>query len=232
VNIRVPAASRIGEIYGCLKIISVLGDGPGTCVCECECGTVRKFFIANVVRGLSKSCGCQKSKWIGESHRKHGESHSASKATPEYMAWMGMKSRCYTKSTRSFRDYGARGVIVCKRWRNSFKNFIHDMGRRPLGYSLERKRVNGNYCPGNCSWIPMGQQALNTRRNVFIKYRGLMLTLSQWGRKIGMNPDIIADRIKAGYPIPIALSPMRLRPGSNGESRLKRSKIRGGIRLG
>jgi hypothetical protein len=64
--------------------------------------------------------------------------------TPEYNSWRGMKNRCYTTSSISYKDYGGRGIIVCERWRNSFKNFLEDMGYKPTRkHSIERVDVNG-----------------------------------------------------------------------------------------
>ena len=73
-----------------------------------------------------------------------------------------MRRRCNNPNHLRFKDYGGRGIKVCKRW-DLFENFLADMGRRPKGYSIERINVNGNYTPSNCKWIPKRDQSKNRR---------------------------------------------------------------------
>lgn len=76
-----------------------------------------------------------------------------------------MRNRCYNKKGEKYKDYGGRGIKVCKRWLNSFENFYADMGLKPTPeHSLDRINNNGNYEPGNCRWATQSQQVGNTRR--------------------------------------------------------------------
>lgn len=86
---------------------------------------------------------------------------------PLYSTWQGIKDRCYNRNNAQFNDYGGRGVVVCERWLmplEGFWNFVHDMGERPDGYSLDRIDPNGDYCPENCQWADRLTQNNNTRR--------------------------------------------------------------------
>ena len=62
-----------------------------------------------------------------------------------------MYDRCFLKSSSSYKNYGAKGITVCERWR-CFKWFLEDMGERPDGYVLSRFEDKGNYKPGNVAW--------------------------------------------------------------------------------
>lgn len=62
-----------------------------------------------------------------------------------------MYDRCFLKSSSSYKNYGAKGITVCDRWR-CFKWFLQDMGERPDGHVLSRFEDKGNYEPGNVSW--------------------------------------------------------------------------------
>ena len=62
-----------------------------------------------------------------------------------------MYDRCFLKSSRSYKNYGAKGITVCDRWR-CFKLFLEDMGERPKGHVLSRFEDKGNYEPGNFEW--------------------------------------------------------------------------------
>lgn len=43
-----------------------------------------------------------------------------------YNVWHKMLGRCYSESNKSYKDYGAKGVYVSKRW-HSFENFVNDI---------------------------------------------------------------------------------------------------------
>jgi len=83
--------------------------------------------------------------------------------TPTYNSWKKMKYRCCNPDNPDYPNYGGRGIKVCDRWIDDVCAFVEDMGVRPLGYSLERKDVNGDYCPDNCEWIPLADQSKNRR---------------------------------------------------------------------
>lgn len=81
----------------------------------------------------------------------------------EYACWTNMKQRCFNPRCNKYDNYGNRGITVCARWRESFHNFMEDMGPRPPKHSLDRIDVDGDYEPENCRWADAKSQGGNKR---------------------------------------------------------------------
>jgi hypothetical protein len=97
--------------------------------------------------------------------------------------WIGMISRCHNPASASYRWYGAKGVIVCFRWRQSFAAFLRDMGPRPSPkHSIDRIDPTGNYEPTNCRWATQLVQARNKRPRfnpLLVEYNKLLVKLGK-----------------------------------------------------
>lgn len=136
---------------------------------------------------------------------KHGDATNSGKSK-EYTAWTAMKTRCYNKSVRSYKNYGARGIKVCDRWL-LYTNFLADMGRAPSPkHSLERKNNNGNYEPGNCKWATDEEQRINTSTLRRITLNGQTKTITHWAVFLGLKPKTLDNRLRVGWSIERALS--------------------------
>jgi hypothetical protein len=116
----------------------------------------------------------------------HGDNKRGKRA-PEYTIWHNMMARCYKPKSTYFHNYGGRGISVCDEWRNDYKAFLLDMGRRPgREYSIERIDNNQGYSKENCKWATRIDQANNARSNRLVEYAGEILTVAQWSRKYGI----------------------------------------------
>jgi hypothetical protein len=73
--------------------------------------------------------------------------------SPEYRAWLTMKTRCFNPRRKDFPNYGGAGITVCPEWQNDFIRFLADIGPRPSArHGLSRLNKRGNYEPGNVIW--------------------------------------------------------------------------------
>jgi hypothetical protein len=113
---------------------------------------MREVQTCSLKAGVSKSCGCSSDN-KPPSNLRHGHCRK-DKFTPEYTSWQGMHSRCRSRNpnSRHYKEYVARGIRVCKRWKK-FENFLADMGPKPGGMRLGRRDVENSYTPSNTLWM-------------------------------------------------------------------------------
>ncbi len=164
---------------------------------KCKCGNEFDNPINNVKKGNTTSCGCVYNESLKNRNKTHGLTYSQ-----EYITWCGMRSRCNSKNSLSYKNYGARGIKVCDRWLKSFENFYADMGQKPTSsHSLDRIDNNGDYCPENCKWVTKSEQANNTRNNVHYTLNEETKTISQWAEKYNIPYRRLRERLRNGWLI-------------------------------
>jgi len=159
---------NIGDVFGDWTVKSegktLVRKDHGTrrtIVCSCRCGLEKEVYLDHLKNGFSRSCGNYDPKRAEYSSSK--KLGILSKRTREYRSWQSMKTRCYNKNAINYKNYGGRGISICDEWKRSFDIFLEDMGNRPMGSSLDRIDVNGNYCKENCRWATPSEQIRNRR---------------------------------------------------------------------
>lgn len=181
-------AEMTGNRYGKHTVIGE-PDEKHYVLCRCDCGTVKKIYKWSLLRGMSKSCGCNRVK--------HGRAD-----TSLYIIWSRMKERCLNPNHIHFHNYGGRGITVCEKWLHDFQAFSDDVGTRPSPrHQIDRIDNEGNYEPGNVKWSTIKEQANNKRGCVTLTHNGQTKNIMQWAESMGMLPSTIYYRHHRGWPV-------------------------------
>jgi hypothetical protein len=168
-------------------------------LCKCVCGKDKVINKSSLIQGKSKSCGC-----LNQTHGEGGfiQGSNLRNPTKEYSLWISIKGRCFNPKMKFFHRYGGRGITMCDRWKNSYEDFLEDVGRAPSSkHSLDRINVDGNYEPSNCKWATQKEQMNNTCRNRFIEWNGKKQTVIQWCEELNLNENKIRSRIKRNWDV-------------------------------
>lgn len=93
---------------------------------------------------------------------------------PKYSTYHHIISRCYNKKDPRYKDYGARGITVCKEWKNNIHSFLTwcDNNCPNTLMEIDRKNNNKGYNPKNCRFVTPSQNSRNRRSTVFVSYKG------------------------------------------------------------
>lgn len=155
-----------GNRYGNLTVIRKVesqqhpgGKKSATWECRCDCGKIINVIGCNLKSGHSKSCGCKE-----RPARTHGDGRK--KKARLYVIWSNMRQRCSDKNLNSYKNYGGRGIRVCKEWKDSYQAFKDWALSNGYSDSLTLDRIDndGDYTPENCRWTTMLIQRHNQRR--------------------------------------------------------------------
>jgi len=186
--------SLVGKKFGRLLVLEQVVSTKKhvrTWKCICDCGNFTTTITRYLTCGDTKSCGClYREVMLVGANRKHGLKDSV-----EYHSWCGMMQRCYDKKSKSYKNYGNRGIIVSEEW-HDFEIFIKDMGFKPAqNFSIERLNNNDNYTKENCIWATRKEQNRNKRNNIYITHNNLTKTLRDWENSLGFKPNFLYDKM-------------------------------------
>lgn len=193
-----------GDRFSWLEIIKEVEKRKGKryFMCRCICQNIGVHRLVSLRSGAIKSCGCLRN----EQNRNAGFKHGFW-GTSLYWSWHSMKERCLNANAKAYQYYGGREITVCKEWMDfegfcdwSLKNGYEE------GLTIERKDVNGNYEPSNCCWIPLSEQANNTRRSKIIELNGISQNVRQWEKELGFGRNVVSKRLLNGWSIDKALT--------------------------
>ena len=155
---------NIGDVVDDMKILELPHYRNSGYLVECTvCGRQKRMRgerISNHVATTHTACNRSDS-IVSDNKRFHA-------------IWAGIRSRTTNPNSRSYKDYGARGISS-----EEFTNYVdfYDMmyqsyceavekyGDESL-ITIERIDVNGDYTHDNLTWIPKAQQSTNKRNTI------------------------------------------------------------------
>lgn len=109
-----------------------------------------------------------------------------------------MKERCYSKNSMDYKWYGAKGIKICDEWLNNPKSF--EDWAISHGYdddlTIDRKEENKDYCPDNCRWISLENNAKYKSTTSFISVNGVTHTGKDWAKILGIGINKINEYVR------------------------------------
>lgn len=109
-----------------------------------------------------------------------------------------MKTRCYNESDKSYRWYGAKGIKICDEWLDNpklFEEWALKNGYQS-GLTIDRINEDKDYCPENCRWIPMEENARYKSTTVVITVNDESHTGREWATRLGLGTNVINTYIR------------------------------------
>lgn len=196
-----------GKRFGKLVAIKAAGktkNGAYLWKCKCDCGNEIIANVGNLKNGHTKSCGCLRVDRCKTNFTKHGLEH-----TRLYGIWSDMRLRCYDEKNIAYHRYGGRGITICDEWKNDVKAFYDWATANGYKDSLTIDRIDndGNYCPENCRWATVKEQASNRRSNILVTHNGKTQTMKEWAHEVGTPYKVVWARMqKLGWSAERALT--------------------------
>ena len=194
-----------GQRFGLLTVIERDGlsaNKHATWLCKCDCGNTVVCMSCNLISGKTKSCGCVSRAKIIDRNTKHGLCGSRL-----YNIWSMIKERCLNPNASAYSRYGARGISICEKWANEFMEFYNWAMDNGYNDTLTIDRINNSrgYCPENCRWATLKQQANNKTNNRLIEYNGETHNIHEWSEVLSIPYKVLYYRLYRGWDVERAM---------------------------
>ena len=163
-------------------------DGHALYKAQCLlCGRVKeKIRLANMKRRAETNycfCGVEYVNWYCKNLRS---------------TLRGMLTRCYDEKSKDYKYYGAKGITVCKQWRecpNTFNDWAKASGYKP-GLTIDRIDPKKGYCPENCRWLDRKTNSAIKSTTRTLTYNGITDSVSGWARRLGIPKNTFVVHVR------------------------------------
>lgn len=175
---------RTGEIVGKYKILYKEGLNKNhemTYTVEClKCGFIVHGWTYAIIK---KACNL-KCRHVAIKRRYAANWHSKRLMSIYY----GMLDRCNNSKSRSYYNYGARGIKVCDEWQNNPQSFNDWAINNGYDKTLTIDRIDNydGYKPENCRWVTKSENSTHHRSTNYVTVNNITHTFPQWCKIIGL----------------------------------------------
>lgn len=153
-------------------------------LCKCDCWKEYSTRINNLRNWNTLSCWCYNDKksfihWLNRTR------------IQRIFNWI--QQRCINSNVTHYNYYWWRW-IKCE-WKN-LSDFNKDMWESYFKWAtIERIDNNWNYSKDNCKWATMKEQAKNRRHKVFIEYKWITNSKTEWAKSFWLSYHTFKQRL-------------------------------------
>lgn len=112
--------------------------------------------------------------------------------------FQGMMKRCYSQNSKDYRWYGARGIGIYDKWRSN--PFKFEEWALSNGYAndltIDRIDSDKDYCPENCRWITIEDNAKYKSTTTILIVDGISHTGKDWAKECNFGCNVINQMLR------------------------------------
>ena len=164
--------------------------------CECsKCGYIKFSHYGGIAGPKSVTYFCNHRRANGE-FLPYTKSNWNNKRIGRI--FQSIMRRCYNQNCRDYRWYGAKGVGVYDEWRfnpSKFEEWALSNGYAD-NLTIDRIDSDKNYCPENCRWITLQNNAKYKSTTKTLTVDGVSHTGKDWANECGLGCNTINTMLR------------------------------------
>lgn len=190
---------HIGEVHGVYTIVDMTGEKDKyghwiyKCICN-ECGFETEFTYGGVAAPSRIASECIHLRANGDYiiNRHKWKNKRVGRI------FGGIINRCYNQNDKTYRWYGSKGIKVCQEWLDDpsqFEEWALSSGYK-ANLTIDRIHSDQDYCPENCRWISLEDNARRAGKVNWVNVENETLTGQQWAKRLGLGINTINKAIR------------------------------------